>query len=102
MQGIKSLVVAAAVFAATAASAVEPKTYQVTGEVVDVKGDVITVLKGKEKWEVATGGKSTADVKPGSKVTIEYRMTATSIEVKDAGKAAAKDAKPAGKPASKK
>ena len=33
--------------------AAAPKTYQVTGPVVEVTPDTITVMKGKEKWEIA-------------------------------------------------
>jgi hypothetical protein len=66
--------------------AAAPKTYQVTGPVLDVKGDLITVQKGAEKWEIAVDKttKTTGDLKVGSKVTIEYRMTATTITVKPA------------------
>lgn len=60
------------------------KTYQVTGPVLEVKDDVIVVQKGKEKWEIARdkGTKVTGDLKVGAKVTIEYQMKATAIEVK--------------------
>ena len=63
-----------------------PKTYQVTGPVLDIKGDVITVQKGTDKWEIALDKttKVTGDLKVGSKVTIEYQMQAMSIEVKPA------------------
>jgi len=63
-----------------------PKTYQVTGPVLDIKGDVITVQKGTDKWEIAVDKttKVTGDLKVGSKVTIEYQMQAMSIEVKPA------------------
>ena len=63
-----------------------PKTYQVTGPVLAINGDVITVQKGTEKWEIALdkSTKSTGDVKVGAKVTIEYRMTATTVTVKPA------------------
>ena len=59
-------------------------TYQVTGPVLEIKGDIITVQKGSEKWEIAIdkATKVTGDLKVGSKVTIEYQMKATSIEVK--------------------
>jgi hypothetical protein len=59
-------------------------SYQVTGPVLEVKDDSITVQKGKEKWEVARdkGTKITGDLKVGSKVTIQYTMKATSVEVK--------------------
>lgn len=68
-----------------------PKTYQVTGPVLDIKGDIITVQKGAEKWEIAIdkATKTTGDLKVGAKVTIEYQMTATSIVVKPAAAAKA-------------
>jgi hypothetical protein len=63
-----------------------PKTYQVTGPVLEIKDDSITVQKGTEKWEIARdkSTKVTGDLKVGSKVTIEYQMSASSIEVKAA------------------
>lgn len=62
------------------------KTYQVTGPVLDVTDESVTVQKGKEKWEIARtpDTKVTGELKKGEKVTIEYRMTATSVEVKAA------------------
>jgi len=49
------------------------------------------VMKGKDKWEIARTPetKVTGDLAKDAKVTIEYTMTATSVEVK-AGKAKAK------------
>lgn len=73
------------------------KTYQVTGPVLEVSDASVTVQKGKEKWLLARDKdtKVTGDLKVGAKVTVEYRMTATTIEVKG-GKADAKsDAKAA-------
>ena len=69
--------------------------YQVTGPVEEVTATKIVVQKGKEKWEMArdAGTKVTGDVKVGDKVTVEYRMTATSIESKGGGKAKAKGKK---------
>jgi hypothetical protein len=71
--------------------------YQVTGPVLEVTDSKIVVQKGKEKWEMARDAstKATGDVKVGDKVTVEYKMTATSIEVKggkgaEKGKAKAK------------
>ncbi|HEX2657248.1 MAG TPA: hypothetical protein VHU40_03205 [Polyangia bacterium] len=89
------------------------KTYQVTGPVLEASDTSITVQKGKEKWQIERNKdtKVTGDVKVGAKVTIEYKMTATTVEAKDAkggkadGKADAKaaapadPAPPAGKPA---
>ena len=79
------LIVCVIVFAASLAFAGAPKTYQVTGPVLEVKDDLIVVQKGKDKWEIARGAdtKVTGDLKVGSKVTIEYRMTAATVEVKD-------------------
>jgi hypothetical protein len=37
----------------SAASAAVAKDYQVTGPVVDVKDDMITVKKGTDNWEIA-------------------------------------------------
>ena len=55
---------------------------------------MIAVQKGKDRWEIARDAstKVTGDLKVGSKVTIAYRMTATSVEVK-AEKGAASKAK---------
>ena len=80
------------------ALAAEPKTYQVTGPVLEVSDDTITVQKGSEKWEIAKGSaEGVADVKKGDKVTITYRMTASKVEVKPAAgaKKGAKSEKPA-------
>ncbi len=68
------------------------KTYQVTGPVVDTSDTAITVKKGNENWEIARtpDTKVEGDVKKGDKVTVHYKMTATSIEAKGGGKAAAK------------
>jgi hypothetical protein len=61
-----------------------PRTYQVTGPVLEVTSDLIVVQKGKDRWEIARDAatKVTGDLKVGAKVTIEYRMSATSVEVK--------------------
>jgi hypothetical protein len=60
------------------------KSYQVTGPVLEVKDDLVVVQKGKEKWEIARdkATKVTGDLKVGAKVTIQYQMKATEIEVK--------------------
>ena len=81
----------ALLFLASVAIAAGPKDYQVTGPVLDVTDDVITVEKGKDKWEIGRNKdtKINGDLKKGSKVTIQYKMTATSVDVKDAGKAKA-------------
>jgi hypothetical protein len=72
--------------------------YQVTGPVLEVTDTKIVVEKDKEKWEIARDKdtKVTGDLKKGARVTIQYRMTATSVDVKDskpAGKDKDKDSK---------
>jgi|SRR5947209_5879137 len=80
---------AAALLLTSMAIAAGPKDYQVTGPVLDVTDDVITVQKGSEKWEIGRikDTKINGDLKKGSKVTIQYKMTASTVDVKDAGKA---------------
>lgn len=70
----------------TLAFASSVKTYQVTGPVLEVTNDMIAVQKGKDRWEIARSGdtKVTGELKVGAKVTIEYRMTATKVEAKEA------------------
>lgn len=71
------------------ASAAGPKTYQVTGPVLEMNDSMIAVQKGKDRWEIArdSNTKVTGDLKVGAKVTITYTMSATEVEVK-AGKEA--------------
>jgi hypothetical protein len=86
---MKKLALALLLGALAAPALAATKTYQVTGPVLEVTDDAVTVQKGKEKWEIARTAdtKVTGELKKGEKVTVEYRMTATSVEVK-AGKAA--------------
>lgn len=80
---------------ATAALAEEaPNQYQVTGPIVELTDTKIVVLKGEKKWELARNAetKVTGALKVGSKVTIQYSMTAQTIEAKD-DKAPAKEKK---------
>src|SRR5438477_9479411 len=85
--GVKKVIVLAVVLVLAAFGAgyafAATKTYQVTGPVLDVRPDAVVVQKGADKWEIArdAGTKVTGDLKVGAKVTIEYRMTATSIVV---------------------
>lgn len=83
------VVLIAALFMASAAMAAEPKDYQVTGPVLELKDDVIIVQKGNEKWEIGRdkNTKVKGDLKKGARVTIQYKMTASIIEVRDAAKA---------------
>src|SRR4030095_794878 len=77
------------------AMAAGPREYQVTGPVLEVTNDVITVEKDKDKWEIARDKdtKIKGELKKGSRVTIKYTMTATNVEVKDAGKGKSDDKK---------
>jgi hypothetical protein len=61
-------------------------TYQVTGPVTELTDTKIVVMKGEEKFEVERDKdtKVTGDLKVGSKVTIKYRMYATTVAVKEA------------------
>ena len=72
--------------------AAAPKTYQVTGPVLEVTNDMIVVQKGQDRWEIARDAstKVTGDLKVGAKVTIEYKMVATKVDVKEAAKEPAK------------
>ena len=74
---------------AAPAFAAAPRTYQVTGPVLEVTPDTIVVEKGTDRWEIARDAATavTGDLKVGAKVTIEYRMTAATIAVKPAGAA---------------
>jgi hypothetical protein len=67
-----------------AAFAASPSSYQVTGPITAVDDSMITVMKGKEKFEIArdSNTKATGELKVGEKVTIKYTMTAKEIEVK--------------------
>ena len=84
--------VCAFMFVAAVTFAAGPKTYQVTGPVLEVTADTIIVQKGKDKWEVGRDAatKVTGDLKVGAKVTIEYTMKAATVEVKGDKKADAK------------
>jgi hypothetical protein len=90
MKRILSLFVAVFLLTSVAIAA-GPKDYQVTGPVLDVSDDIITLQKGSDKWEIGRNKdtKINGDLKKGSKVTIQYKMTASSVDVKDAGKAKA-------------
>ena len=61
-----------------------PNSYQVTGPVLEVSDSMIAVQKGKDRWEIGrdSSTKIDRDLKVGSKVTIKYRMIATSVQVK--------------------
>jgi hypothetical protein len=60
-----------------------PKTYQVTGPVLVINGDIITVQKDTDKWELQKNADTaiTGNLAVGAKVKIEYKMIATKITV---------------------
>jgi len=74
---------ASALSLASLATAHDMKTYQVTGPVVSVTDDSIVITKGKDNWTIEKDSSTKGPaVKPGDKVTIHYKMTATDIELK--------------------
>jgi hypothetical protein len=79
-------ILAPAAFLLFTTAAVAVDDFQVTGNVTEKTADSITVMKGKERFQIATDKdtKMTGDVKVGGKVTIKYKMHASSIEAKDA------------------
>ena len=91
MKRLIALTVAFVLFSSPAFAAAV-KTYQVTGPVLEVTDDMIAVKKGADRWEIARTAdtKVTGDLKVGAKVTIEYRMLATKVDVKEAAKEPAK------------
>ena len=80
---MRRFVLALALAALAGSALAAEKTYQATGPIVEVRDDAIVVQKGKEKWEIARtpDTKVTGELKKGEKVTVHYKMTATSIDV---------------------
>ena len=79
----------------TLAVAAPAKTYQVTGPVLEIRSDMVAVQKGNDRWEIARDPSTSmkgGTPKVGDKVLIEYRMSATSVEIKP-GAAATKKKK---------
>jgi hypothetical protein len=66
-----------------AAYAETPASYQVTGPITKLTNDMITIEKDGKPWEIARDAstKVPADVKVGTKYTVYYRMTATTVEL---------------------
>ncbi len=87
-----------------AAPSLAGTTYQVTGPVLEVTESKIVIQKDTEKWEIARTPetKITGEVKVGSKVTIQYTMTAASVEVKSDKAAKTEKASAPAKPEKKK
>ena len=61
------------------------KVIQVTGPVLEVREDAIVIGKGKDKWEIARTPATVVEgeLKKGARVTVEYTMSATKIEVRE-------------------
>ncbi len=61
---------------------------KITGSVSEVTATSIVVKKGRQKLDIARDASTRVegDIRKGAKVTVEYTMTATSIEVKPAAK----------------
>ncbi len=81
---IAASLVLAAFLSAIPVPAASPDKYQVTGQVVEVTDSMIVVMKGKERFEMARDAstKVNGDLKVGAKITAQYKITATSVEVK--------------------
>src|SRR3981189_128414 len=93
---LSGLTLASPLAAASAAAETADK-YQVTGPVLEVTDTMITVQKGKDRWEINRDAntKVTGDVKVGDKVHITYTMSAPEGKGKP-GKGAKGGASPAG------
>lgn len=89
------IAVASAILGFSIPAGAAGSTYQVTGPVLEATPTKIVIQKDTEKWEIARTAdtKITGDVKVGSKVTVQYTMTAATIEVKPDKAAAAKPEK---------
>ena len=83
---VAASLVLAVLLSALPVVAASPDKYQVTGEVVEVTDTMIVVMKGKERFEMARDAstKVNGDLKVGAKITAQYKITATSVEVKPA------------------
>jgi hypothetical protein len=88
-----AVVMAALTLTAYAAAA---KSYQFTGVVKSVDAGTFTVQKSaSETWEFSTDAATKGTPKVGDKVTVQYRMIATSIDSKAAAGTAATKPAPA-------
>jgi len=87
-QALKNVLDAYAALRGVADTHPEPRLYQVTGSVLGLTNDVITVKKDiyNEKWEVGQNKETTVNgrLTIGSRVTILYKLLATSIDLKSA------------------
>jgi len=81
---VLALAIGLALLSSVPAWAGSVNNYQVTGPVLEVNNDMIAVQKGKDRWELARDAstKVNGDLAVGAKVTIQYRMIATEVDVK--------------------
>lgn len=83
---MKTIVRSLLAFVVLSSAAFAADKYQVTGPVVELTDKMIVVEKGKnkERFEIARTAdtKVTGELKVGAKVTVQYAMTATAVEVK--------------------
>jgi len=81
---MKRFTVAVVALVLVASVAFAGKTYQFTGNVLEVKDNVIVVDKNGEKFEMSKDAstKIKGDLKVGAKVTVKYESRAAEIEVK--------------------
>ena len=79
---VAGLILSCALLLPQTASARQPKKYQVTGTVLEVTKDYIAIDKAGERWEIGRDAntKVTGNLKVGAKVTVEYRMSATTVD----------------------
>lgn len=83
---LSALLIAFTLIATTpAVQARAPRKYQVTGKVLEVTDEYIAVDKAGDRWEIGrdTNTKVTGALKVGATVTIEYTMSARSVDVKE-------------------
>lgn len=78
------------VVAALLCVAVPAMAAKVTGSVSEVSPTNVVIKKGRQKLDMARDASTRVegDLRKGAKVTVEYTMTATSIEVKSTGRKA--------------
>jgi RNase P/RNase MRP subunit p29 len=67
------------------AALADGRIVQVTGPVLEVREDAIVIGKGKEKWEIARTPATVVngELRKGARVTVEYTMSASKIEVRE-------------------
>jgi hypothetical protein len=82
---MRNILAALAALTLTITAAEQADTYQVTGPIIELTDKAIVVEKGKERHEIARTADTKVEggeLKVGAKVTVKYRMVATSVEVK--------------------